>query len=34
VLAVLSDGRKILQRTRTSARDFESREPRTPGWIP
>ncbi len=33
VFATLPDGRKILQRTKTSARDFEARAP-TPGWIP
>ncbi len=34
VLAVLPDGRKILQRTRTSARDFVARFPPTPGEVP
>lgn len=33
LFATLPDGRKILQRTKTSARDFEARAP-TPGWIP
>jgi len=34
VFAVLPDGRKVLQRTKTSSRDFVARYPATPGFIP
>jgi len=34
VFAVLPDGRKVLQRTKTSSRDFVARYPATPGVIP
>jgi len=34
VFTVLPDGRKILQRTKTSSRDYVGRYPATPGFIP
>ena len=34
VLGVLPDGRVILQRTKTSSRDFHARTPATPGKVP